>query len=711
MSWADAVPNLLIGLREGLEAGLIVSLLLAALRKGDSLGQRRSAAPIWFGVLGAVSVAISFAAVVTLSTDALSSRTQEVASGTLSVLAVFLVTAMVFWMRRTAVSLSGELRGRVDAALQVGAGALAITAFLAVSREGLETTLFLWTAVRASGQTSAPLLGAALGLAAAIVLCCLLYRRAVRINLGVFFSRTAIALIVIAAGVLSYGLGDLQGARVLPGTHWTAFDLSAHLDPGSWWVAIVSGVSELTPTMTVLQVVAWLTYLAVVLPLFVRAGRPVAASAPPAVPVAPPASPLAAVPTAAPVSAGRRTAAVGRHPRWVAAGLIVGPVLVAGAVIVALPGADATHRTALTVSRNGCAAAWKSASSGVQTFAMDNTSDRVAEIHLVNGTGAVLGEIETLGPATTSDLTATLSPGIYSFRCYLSGRPVSRSADVIVTQAALTLSAGSSSGAQNAPSAAVLGVKTDDLIPANKAYQRYVGPQLIALTVALTALGADLAHQDLPAARRDWLTAQLVWERVGASYNSFGDAGLAVDGLPVGLPAGPADPAFTGLHRLEYGLWHQQPVAALQPVLTATLQAVAALAGQLSSSDVAGDPTTLPLRAHEILEDAQRDHLSGIDDQGSGATYPMVDADAQVTAVVLAELEPLLAVRAPELAPLAARQLDVLRRALAATHHGQGWLAPAQTPLALRQSVNAALGAVLETLSRVPDLLEVRAGD
>ena len=133
-----------------------------------------------------------------------------------------------------------------------------------------------------------------------MLLCWLLYRRAVRLNVGVFFNRTAIALIVIAAGVLSYGLGDLQDAGLLPGQRWIAFDLTAHVDPNSWWVSIVTGATELSPKMTVLQVVAWVIYLAVVIPAFVQAGR--AASA---------AKPLAAAP-AGRHSAGRRRP--GRRP-------------------------------------------------------------------------------------------------------------------------------------------------------------------------------------------------------------------------------------------------------------------------------------------------------------------------------------------------------------------------------------------------------------
>ncbi|HEY2239992.1 MAG TPA: FTR1 family protein, partial [Streptosporangiaceae bacterium] len=176
MQWADAVPNLLIGLREGLEAGLVVSILLAAVTKAN----RGSTAPVWLGVVGAVTLAGSFAAVLTYSTDALSSRPQQAVGGVLSLLAVGLVTAMVFWMRRTARTLSSQLRGDVARALSLGAGALTLTAFFAVSREGLETTLFIWTAVKASASTVAPLIGAGIGLAAAVVVCWLLYRRAVR---------------------------------------------------------------------------------------------------------------------------------------------------------------------------------------------------------------------------------------------------------------------------------------------------------------------------------------------------------------------------------------------------------------------------------------------------------------------------------------------------------------------------------------------------
>ncbi|MGW4399459.1 iron uptake transporter permease EfeU [Amycolatopsis nivea] len=673
MQWADAVPNLMIGLREGLEAGLVVSILLAALRKirrpEDGTAGPVSTAPVWLGVLGAVTVAGSSATILTFSTDVLSSRAQQIVGGSLSVLAVFLVTGMVFWMRRTAMGLSAQLRGEVARAVAIGAGALTLTAFLAVGREGLETTLFLWTAVKASGTTVAPLTGAALGLGLAILLCWLLYRRAVKLNLGVFFSRTAFVLLVIAAGVLSYGLGDLQDGGVLPGQSWVAFDLTGTLDPNSWWVSLISGVTELTPRMTVLQVTAWLGYLAVVIPLFVKAGR----------------QPVERKPESEPVPAGKWERLAGKHTAIVAGALVLAPVAVAALVIAVLP--QAATGSTISVSDRDCAPEWKSAQAGTQSITVTNKTAKAGEIRLDDSSGGIVAEIETIGPATSATMSATLADGSYTFHCLMSGQAATASAPVQV-----------SGGAASDGPAPVKPVTTEDLTGPNQKYLAYAAQQLGTVSTAVGTVRADLAANNTEAAKKDWLTAQLAWERVGASYNSFGDAGTAVDGLPNGLPASTADPGFTGLHRLEYGLWHGQAPASLVPVADQLTQDLAALRGKLATDDVAGDPTKLPIRAHEILEDAIRDHLSGMDDQGSGSAYAATDADVDVTRAVLAELTPLLNERAPNLVQTAEKQLTTLHEAL--VNH-------APTTLAQRQAVNGVAGAVVETLSAVPTLLEV----
>jgi len=678
--WADAIPNLLIGLREGLEAGLVVTLLLAALRKVNATGDRRlPAAPLWLGVLGAVMLAGSFAAVLTFSTNALSSRAQEAVGGLLSVLAVGLVTWMIFWMRRTARTLSAQLRQEVTRAAAIGAGALTVTAFLAVGREGLETTLFLWTAVKASGSTLAPLAGAGFGLAAALILCWLLYRQAVRLDLGKFFSRTAIALIVIAAGVLAYGLGDLQDAGLLSGQRWIAFDLTAHVNPDSWWVSIITGVTELAPKMTVLQVVAWAAYLLAVIPAFVFAGR--AGPGPAVVPAG--------------TGPGRWERLTARHAWPVAGGLVLAPTLAAGLVIAALPSSASTSAaTGLTVTRQACAPQWTSGHTGPVTFQVDNESGMAGEVNLDNAAGAVVAEIETIGPATTAAMTATLGDGTYSFACLMSGG-TTRSEPVQVT------------GRSQLTTTAVKPVTLAELAGPNRQYQAYAAADLATLARDVARIRADLTGNDLAAARRDWLTAQLDWERVGASYDSFGDVGLAVDGLPGGLQDGVNDTGFTGLHRLEYGLYHGQSAAGLLPAAVRLSTAIAAVRQNLTSDDIAGDPTNLPIRAHEILEDALRDHLSGLDDQGAGAAYPETYADTQVTSVVLGELRPLIAAREPALMPALGAQLGRLRAALLATRAGGQWRPAGQVPLAAREQVDSAIGAVLQTLSSVPDLVEV----
>lgn len=194
--WDDAFPSFLIGLREGLEAGLIVSILVATLVRAEA----RSRLPqVWTGVLAAVAVAMSFGAVLTFTAASMPQTAQEAFGGTLSVIAVAFVTAMVFWMRRSARSLSGELKEKVTGALAMGSGVLILTSFLAVGREGLETALFLWTTARAAGESAGPLTGAAIGLVLAAGLCWGLYRRVLKINLTKFFTATGAVLIVIAA--------------------------------------------------------------------------------------------------------------------------------------------------------------------------------------------------------------------------------------------------------------------------------------------------------------------------------------------------------------------------------------------------------------------------------------------------------------------------------------------------------------------------------
>ncbi|MBB6404656.1 iron uptake transporter permease EfeU [Arthrobacter sp. AZCC_0090] len=263
--------NFLIGLREGLEATLVVVLLMAYLVKTG----RRSLLPrLWAGVGIAVAVSIAFGALLTFGPQGLTFAAQEAIGGGLSIVAVALVTWMVFWMARTARSLGGELKSQVDKMADGAAWGLVVVAALAVGREGLETALFLWAAAQAAGESTQPLIGALLGLAVAAGLGYLLHRGVLKVNLSRFFTWTGVGLIVIAGGVLAYGIHDLQEAGILPGLHSLAFDVSAAIPPSSWYGTLLKGTLNLSPATTWLEAAAWLLYVIPVLYFYIRANSP-----------------------------------------------------------------------------------------------------------------------------------------------------------------------------------------------------------------------------------------------------------------------------------------------------------------------------------------------------------------------------------------------------------------------------------------------------
>jgi high-affinity iron transporter len=269
--------NALIGLREGLEASLLVAILAAYMVRS---GRRNHLTALFIGVAAAIALSLLTGAALSFTSRSLASTAQEAFGGFASLVAVTLVTWMVFWMRRASRGLRAELHGQADRALAAGAAALAVVGFAVVGREGLETALFLWSATRVSGTTVAPLVGAAAGLAVAVLLGWLFYRGALRLNLARFFRLTGVALVVVAAGVLAYGVHDLQEAGILPGSEVLAFDVSAAIPPGSWYGSLLKGTVGFTPQVTWLQLVAWVAYLVPVLTLFLRPLTPRAESVP-----------------------------------------------------------------------------------------------------------------------------------------------------------------------------------------------------------------------------------------------------------------------------------------------------------------------------------------------------------------------------------------------------------------------------------------------
>jgi high-affinity iron transporter len=270
------LASYLIGLREGLEVTLVVSILIAYLVKSD---RRRELAPLWAGVASAVVVAVLFGALLTYTETTLLADTQsrELFEAITSVVAVALVTWMIFWMRRTARRLKGELTGKLESAIGLGGLAVAGIAFVSVIREGLETALLFYTAAQGATSTVTPLLAITAGIATSVLLGFGLYAGAIRVNLTRFFTVSGVLLIFVAAGIFKYGVHDFQEAGVLGGGDNLAFDITNVLDPASWYGAAIAGMFNITGAPSVLETIAYLAYLVPVLLVFLWPSRKPAA--------------------------------------------------------------------------------------------------------------------------------------------------------------------------------------------------------------------------------------------------------------------------------------------------------------------------------------------------------------------------------------------------------------------------------------------------
>jgi high-affinity iron transporter len=256
------LSTFVIALREGLEAALIVGILVAYMVRTN---RRELLKPLWMGVASALLASLALGAILSFTSAELSSRGEELFAGLTSFIAVGLVTWMVFWMKRAARTLRDELHGKVDNALVGGPISLALVAFFAVMREGLETALFIYTNFKTVGAASSATVGLILGLALAVALGYLIYNRSVKLNLSKFFTVTGVALIIVAAGVLSYGVHEFQELGWLPGADTFIWDVTPWIAKESILGSILGGTIGFDTTTSVVQFIAWAAYLVAVL--------------------------------------------------------------------------------------------------------------------------------------------------------------------------------------------------------------------------------------------------------------------------------------------------------------------------------------------------------------------------------------------------------------------------------------------------------------
>ncbi|BBA95859.1 putative iron permease [Actinacidiphila reveromycinica] len=400
----------------------------------------------------------------------------------------------------------------------------------------------------------------------------------------------------------------------------------------------------------------------------------------------------------------RRRAARG----WTVAGAAVAvAAAVTAGVLAAGGGRGATHpatatapdglrHTAVDVSTSTCGRGWGAAQrprAGTQAFDLHNSAANATEVYLKDpATGRLYAEIEGLAPGATRSMVVDLGSGRYAFECQQEDTDA-------VTGPTVTVPGKVPQGPSSLP------VTVHDLIPPTLDYQRWIKARMAELSTDTAALTSDIDHGDLAAARRDWLTGHLVYERMGAAYDTFGDADGVINGTTAIGQNPSADPDFTGFHRIEYGLWHGASAASLRGQAATLDKAVKALTSQWATQQM--DPANMGLRAHEIIENAEQFELTARTDYGSGTNLATASANIDGTREILAELRPLLAARDSGLAQLDA-SLDRAQTYLASLDHDGRWTPVAGLTRAQREQVDADFGDLLERLAPVAAIFDVR---
>jgi iron uptake system component EfeO len=380
--------------------------------------------------------------------------------------------------------------------------------------------------------------------------------------------------------------------------------------------------------------------------------------------------------------------------RWVIGAVGVVVVAGAGAAVLLLPGDGAPPDPEIAISRSSCGGGWADPKPGPQTFRLHNVGSVTAEVDLIDpATGVIYGEVEGLGAGTTRPLRVTLGNGDYAFRC------LPEDAGAIVGPTARV-----TGGAERSPGVAP--VTKNDLLGPLKAYQQHVTEGLAGLVQDTAALKDTVHGGDRTAAKARWLTAHLSYERLGAAYDAFGDLDGAINGTTDGLPGGTADEGFTGFHRIESGLWHDEDMAALAPVADRLDADVHQLQQSFGDSQVDGND--LGLRAHEITENTLEFELTGRTDYGSGTNLATARANLDGTRAALDVLRPLLQPRFPGL-PTVDMWLTRTQSALDGTKRPDGtWTPVGQLTSQQRQKINGDVSELTEQLAPIAAIAEPR---
>jgi high-affinity iron transporter len=350
----------------------------------------------------------------------------------------------------------------------------------------------------------------------------------------------------------------------------------------------------------------------------------------------------------------------------------------------------------IVVSGYSCADGWSLPDSGQRQLTVANTGSSVVDVTLVGAANSlVYGEIDAMAPGVTRTMTAVIPPGRYRIQCTYSENASILSSPVTVT------------GSPVDDAHPYLPVTYDQVQASVTTYRNEVSAGLTVLAIDTDHLRSLADDGQLTQAKSAWLVAHLDYERLGAAYDTFGDFNDQIDGRPNGLPLGVNDPGWTGFLRLEYGLWHNQPPGVVAQVADALDTDVHGLVSAFPDQTIM--PNDLSLRTHEILENTLQFQLTGESDQGSHTNLATAGANIEGTEMTLGAIAPLLDSRDPALLASATADLHQLSTLVATYRQPDGSWTPVQSlTMSQNQALDGAIGNYLETVSPIPDILELQ---
>jgi iron uptake system component EfeO len=658
------LPTFVIGLREGLEAALIVGIIAAFLRKHGRTDLLRS---VLTGVAIALGICVAVGVALEVVSRDLPQRQQEGLETVVGLLAVALVTYMVVWMRRHAHELKGQLEARAAGALSGASNAgraMVVMAFLAVIREGMETVIFLLAAFDESGNGATAGFGALLGIVAATGLGYGIYRGGARLNLSRFFRATGLVLVLVAGGIFVNALHTAHEAGWLDAGQAGTVDLTWLVRPGTVLASLLNGMLGVQPKPVLIEIVGWLLY---VLPVGWYVAWP----------------------------AGKRS-----PTRWLAPALALGTTVAAITTVVAFvpdePGvaraaapaggwSSAARSVTVTITAaDGCAPDAAVLRAGAVTFLIDNVdATAVSEVELLRGQ-RIVGEKENVPPGFTGTFTVTVAAGSYTLYC--PGADPDRRA--------LTVT-GAASGSPDDTTAHLLADGT-------KSYGDYVSTQIDALLLASRRLASALHGTSLAAAQRAYIAARPFYERIEPVAESFV---VGTDSIDADLDAREGDvPAakWRGFHRIEKALFQTRTLAGTGRYGELLVKDVKRL--QKLTSGLPFQPTELANGAQELLDEVAASKITGEEERYSHIDVLDIANNVEGAQQAFAELAPAVRRIDAELARTIATALSALDSLVDTYRTGSnpsGFVLFGELTRADKTGLAATVKAVQEPLSRV----------